>query len=242
MLRRTTVGLLLSWTVTLLAGCDSPDKVKQTTQVCLSPEEIAFRVPKNAKLSPEVDYAEMVRQRLELDMAKPERAYGVKVYGAYTIGTKCKRSKNEAACMATLAVSPSKIAGSWQGLMAGGGTDALMIRATRVEDVATIVLPDEAKTVFLPIDTPEEAAVIALGKATATQLSERTVRCDGPPVELRGDGSYVVTAEIARCSGPSPGRFEQRVRVERDGKTSVLGEKKLGECGGDSGKSVDGGH
>ena len=174
----------------------------------------------------------MVRQRLELDMAKPERAYGVKLYGAYSIGTKCKHAKDEAGCMASLAVTPSKIAGSWRGLMAGGGDGALMLRVTRVEDVATIVLPDEAKNAYLPIDTPEEAAMIALGKATPTQLTERTVRCDGPPVELRADETWVVTAEVTRCEGANAGRFEQRVKVARDGKLTVLGEKKVGECGG----------
>lgn len=218
--------------VVVLGACNSPDKVKSTTKVCLSPEELAFRVPKNATLAPGVDYAEMVRQKLELDQDKPEKAYAVKLYGAYTLGTKCKSAMNEPKCMQALTSVPDRKQGAWQGALAGGSDDALMIRATRGDAVQTLVIADDAKTLFLPVDTPEEAAMIALGRATPQLPFERTVGCDGPNVELRGDGSWVVSAEATRCEAGGTTKLQQKVRVTPDGKVTVMEEKKVGTTPG----------
>ncbi len=229
------------------SGCDSPDKVKAKTNVCLDADEIAFRVPKKVKLASGVDYAEMVRQKLELDPDKPEMAYAVKLYNVFSTGTKCKGAKEEAACLQVLATAPSRMQGIWQGPLAGGGPGALMIRITKGDAVSLVLNPEESKSIYLPIDTPEEAAVIALGKATVAHPVERTVKCDGPPVETRGDGTYVVTAEAEKCEGSERIRYEQRVGVKPDGKITILGEKKVGTAGacvgGDAGgPKADGGH
>jgi hypothetical protein len=237
-----------------LGGCNSPDKVAETTAVCLSPDEVAFRVPKNAKLAPGVDYAEMLRQRLEMDTEKPENAYAVKAYGAFTLGERCKSAKDSAKCMQALASTPTRIQGAWQGALAGGSNDALLIRVTRAEGVSSIVIADDAKTIFLPVDTAEEAAMVALGRATPQQPMERTVPCNGPNVERRGDGSYVVTAEATRCEANGTAKIAQRVRVARDGKVTLIDEKSVnvtpGPCtasaasaaGSDAGKAAPGAH
>ncbi len=228
----------------VLAGCTrDPEKVVATTKVCLSTDEVSFRIPKNAKLASGVEYAEMVRQQLELDTDKPENAYAVKLYNVFSLGSKCKGAKNEAKCMQSLASTPSRVTGLWQGAIAGGVPGALMIRVTKGDEVATILNPDDAKALLLPVDTAEEAAVVALGRATAAAPVERAVKCDGPPVEKRGDGSWVVTAEAETCEGQDRVKTEQRVRVAPDGKVTVLGEKKLGVvAAGTCGKSkVDAG-
>lgn len=229
--------------VAVLAACKSdPEKVVATTKVCLSSDEVSFRMPKNATLASGVEYAEMVRQQLELDTDKPENAYAVKLYNVFSLGTKCKGAKNESKCMQSLSVTPSRVTGMWQGAIAGGVPGALMIRATKGGEVATILNPDDVKALLLPVDTAEEAAVVALGRATASAPVERTVKCDGPPVEKRGDGSWVVTAEAETCEGADRVKAEQRVRVAPDGKVTVLGEKKLGVvAAGACGKAKDGG-
>lgn len=213
--------------VTLVTGCDAPDKVKERTNVCLSADEIMFRVPKNAKLAPDVDYAEMVRQQVELDKDHPERAFAVKLYSVFSLGTKCKGAKDEAKCLSALTLAPQRLQGIWQGPLAGNVPGALMIRVTKHDEVTTVLHPDEAKSVFLPVDTAEEAAAVAAGKATATMPVERTLKCD-VPVERRADGGYVVTGEAERCEGTDKVKFEQRVLVTPKGTTSILGEKKIG--------------
>lgn len=94
--------------------------------------------------------------------------------------------------------------------------------------------------------------MVALGRATPQQPMERTVPCSGPNVELRGDGSYVVKAEVTRCEANGTAKIAQQVRVARDGKVTLLEEKPLGVTPGactasaapaaDAGKSAPAAH
>lgn len=199
-----------------------------STDVCLTPEELSLRIPAKATLGPRFDYAEA--GLLEVLGATETRFTPV-----FTFGSKCATATDRARCEAALAKPPAPPASPTSITLPGRNSGYFCIRVTRGDTVSDLTSPQAARTLFLPIDTPEEAAMVL----AADQLGSY---CGRPPIERREDGTFSTTIETVRCgSGGNGTRVRQTVRLDVDGKQTVEGQVDLGPAdGGECAEAVVG--